>query len=173
MGENWISILLSSAVVSAITSGIITFIIEKRKYSQEYWKISIEKRLETYEMIEKILVYFQTSHIIDSKPCHLAFLDLEVFEKLTLEVAMISWKRIWISSDLHKNIIELNRLLYKLNCQNIDSKSISEFGILNYAEIANIRDEMIKIIAKDYLNMPNVEAFFKSKINETYSFVDI
>jgi len=70
MIENWITIILSSAVISAITSGLITYFIEKRKYSQEYWKITIHKRLETYEIIEKVLIYFQTTHYEDKKPCH-------------------------------------------------------------------------------------------------------
>jgi hypothetical protein len=94
MIENWITIILSSAVVSAITSGIITYLIEKRKYSQEYWKITINKRLETYERIEKALTYFSTAHIVDENPFHLAFLNSEAFSSVKTELATLSWKRI-------------------------------------------------------------------------------
>jgi|GEM_PF-6478426 len=168
MIENWITIILSSAVISAITSGLITYFIEKRKYSQEYWKITIHKRLETYEIIEKVLIYFQTTHYEDKKPCHLAFLNSDTFDSIQTELAAVSWKRNWISSKLYKKIIDLNRLLYEfdLSDQNVDLDNISRFGVKNYTKIADIRDEMIKIMAINYLDMPKVESFFKSKINE-------
>lgn len=166
--ENWITIILSSAVVSAITSGIITFIIEKRKYSQEYWKITIGKRLETYKEIEKVLTYFQTSHFVENKLCHLAFLNSDTFNSIQTGLGAVSWKRNWISSKLYEKIIELNRLLYEfdLSDQNDKTDNVSKFGVENYSKIADIRDKMIKIMAKDYLDMPKVESFFKSKIKE-------
>lgn len=168
MFENWITIILSSAVISAIISGFTTYILEKRKFSQEYWKITIDKRLETYEEIEKVLIYFQTTHVVDDKPCHLAFLDLDAFNNLQTELGKLSWKRNWISSELYKKIIELNRLLYGFDesDKNKQTKNISNFGIKNYSEIADIRDEMIKIMAEDYLNMPKVAKFFKGKIKD-------
>jgi len=69
---------------------------------------------------------------------------------------------------LYKKIIDLNRLLYEfdLSDQNVDLDNISRFGVKNYTKIADIRDEMIKIMAINYLDMPKVESFFKSKINE-------
>lgn len=168
MFENWITIILSSAVISAIISGFTTYILEKRKFSQEYWKITIDKRLETYEEIEKVLIYFQTTHVVVDKPCHLAFLDLDAFNNLQTELGKLSWKRNWISSELYKKIIELNRLLYGFDelDKNKQTENISNFGIKNYSEIADIRDEMIKIMAEDYLNMPKVAKFFKGKIKD-------
>ncbi len=168
MIENWITIILSSAVVSAIISGLTTYIIEKRKFSQEYWKITIDKRLETYEEIEKILTYFQTAHIVDARPCHLAFLNSDTFNNIQTGLGSVSWKRNWISSKLYEKIIELNRLLYEFDFsgQNGETDNISKFGIKNYSRVADIRDKMIRIMAKDYLNMPEVESFFKSKIME-------
>lgn len=168
MIENWITIALSSAVVSAITSGLITYFVEKRKYSQEYWKITIDKRLETYERIEKVLVYFQSTHFVDKNPCHLAFLNLDTYDSVQTEIGVVTWKRNWISSKLYKKIIDLNRLLYEfdLTLQKDETYNISNFGVKNYLKIADIRDEIIKIMAKDYLDMPKVESFFKSKINE-------
>tara|TARA_R110002050_G_scaffold167946_1_gene299005 strand:- start:532 stop:1038 length:507 start_codon:yes stop_codon:yes gene_type:complete len=166
MIENWITIILSSAVVSAIISGLTTYLIEKRKYSQEYWKITIHKRIETYEEIEKVLVYFQTSHFVKDQPCHLAFLNLDTFNNLQTGLGAVSWKRNWISSKLYAKIVELNRLLYELDPSDKNGKTdnISNFGVSNYSKIADIRDNMIKLIAKDYLSMPKVESFFKSKI---------
>ncbi|MDT7828619.1 hypothetical protein RQM65_08080 [Pricia sp. S334] len=166
MIENWITIILSSAIVSAITSGLITYYIEKRKYSQEYWKITIGKRLETYDMIEKVLTYFQSTHFVDKHPCHLAFLNLDTFNSAQTEIATVSWKRNWISSRLYKKIIDLNRLLYDfdLSEENSETYNISKFGVKNYSKIAEIRDEMIKIMAEDYKDMPEVKSFFKSKI---------
>ena len=168
MIENWTTIILSSAVVSAVISGLTTYIIEKRKFSQEYWKITIDKRLETYEEIEKVLIYFQTTHFIKDKPCHLAFLNSDAFDNLQTGLGKISWKRNWISSRLYKKIIELNRILYEfdLNDKSDQTKNISNFGTEHYSKIAEIRDKMIKIMAEDYLNMPEVESFFKNKIKE-------
>jgi hypothetical protein len=168
MIENWITIVLSSALVSALTSGFISYIIEKRKYSQEYWKIAIDKRLETYEKIDKVLSYFQTSHNVNNKPCHLAFLNLETFDSVQSSLGEISWKRNWISSKLYKNLIALNRLLHEFDIpiENVKSTDISNFGVENYSKIADLRDEIIKIMAKDYLEMPKVESFFKSKMKE-------
>lgn len=163
MIENWITIILSSAVVSAIVSGLTTYFIEKRKYSQEYQKITIDKRLETYESIEKALIYFQTTHLVDNEPCHLAFLNSDVFDKIQTELGIVSWKRNWISSKLYKKIIDLNRLLYEFE---FTDKNTCKFGVKNYSKIASIRDKMIKIMAQDYLDMPKVEKFFKNKIRE-------
>lgn len=166
MNENWITIILSSAVVSAVISGFTTFLIEKRKYSQEYWKITINKRLETYEEIEKVLTYFQTTHIVGNRPCHLAFLNSDTFDSVQTELGIVSWKRNWISSELYKKVIELNRLLYEFEFSylNKENDSFCIFGIEKYTKIAEIRDEMLKIMAQDYLDMPKVKSFFKNKI---------
>lgn len=164
MTENWITIILSSAIVSVIISGLTTYFIEKRKYSQEYWKITIDKRLEAYEEIEKLLIFFQTTHLVNDNPCHLAFLNIDKFDDLQEQLGIISWKRSWISSKLYKKIIKLNRVLIEFD--SLETNDISNFGVKNYSKIADIRDVIIKIIAEDYLNMPKVKSFFKSKIKE-------
>lgn len=168
MIENWITIILSSAFVSAITSGVISYLIEKRKYSHEYWRITIDKRLEVYERIERVLTYFQTTHLIGKNPSHLAFLDLDTFDSLQTELGTLSWKRNWISNELYEKIIKLNRLLYECapSDQKVEAKNISEFGIKNYSTIADLRDKMEEIMAEDYLKMPKVKRFFKSKNNK-------
>ncbi|MBU2975076.1 hypothetical protein [Zobellia sp. B3R18] len=168
MIENLITIILSSAVVSAITSGIITYLLEKRKYNQDFWKIAIEKRLQTYEEIEEILTYFQTTHLVDKNPCHLVFSNVELFNKLQVHLGIISRKRNWISTKLYGKIVELNRLLCGADFieENFELTDLTEFGIDNYLKIADIRDGMLRIIPRDYLDMPKVESFFKSKIAE-------
>lgn len=101
MDENWIIILLTSTVVSTLVSVGANYFIEKLKYSQEYWKITINSRLEVYESIEKMLINFQSSHIVEGRPCHLAFITAESLTNLNLEIAKISWKRNWVSAELY------------------------------------------------------------------------
>ena len=165
--ENWISIILSSAIISAFVSGITSFILEKRKFSQEYWKIAIAKRLEAYEHIEQVLVFFQTSNLIDGKPCHLAFLNLASFNDVQTKLAMLSWKINWISTDIFAKIIELNRLFYTCNSLR-NNVEVNSFGVKYYQDIAEIRDVILKFTSKDYLQMPNVKGFLKTKIAEKF-----
>lgn len=159
-----ISIIFTSALVSTMVSGLTTYLIEKRKYNQEYWKITISKRLEVYEEIERILVYFQSSHFYNEKPCHLAFLEDSTFDELQSTLAQISWKRNWISPKLYGLIIQLNRELYKYDYNN--TPNIMEFGVKNYQKFSNLRDEILNTISKDYSKMSNVKGFFKLKIKE-------
>lgn len=69
---------------------------------------------------------------------------------------------------MYEKIIELNRLLYEFNLSDQDggTDNISKFGVKNYSIIADIRNKVVKIMAKDYLDMPEVKSFFKSKIKE-------
>jgi hypothetical protein len=166
--ENWIIIILSSALISAIVSGLTSFIIERRKFSQEYWKIAIEKRLDVYEQIEQVLIFFQTTNLIKERPCHLAFLSVESFSDIQTKLAMLTWKRNWISTNVFNKIIELNRLFYECNSLETD-QDVNNFGVKHYNEIAIIRDNILKLTTKDYLQMPDVKRFFKSKIEEKHS----
>jgi hypothetical protein len=163
--ENWISILLSSAIIAAIVSGITTYLIEKRKFNQEYWKITIEKRLETYEQIEKVLAYFQSSHLSDDQPCHLAFLNKDSFNDIQANLALLSWKRNWISTEIFNKLVELNRLFFECNSAKAD-EGINNFGVKNYKKIGLLRDNILEYMKRDYLKMPKVRSFFKSKIGE-------
>lgn len=162
MDENWIIILLTSTVVSTLVSVGANYFIEKRKYNQEYWKITISKRLEVYESIEKILIYFQSSHIVEDRPCHLAFITAESLTNLNLEIAKISWKRNWVSAELYVQLIALNRLIY---CAK-EKSDTEKYGVEKYKEIQAIRDRMLIILQEDYLNMPKVKRFYKSKLKE-------
>ncbi len=167
---NWIIMLLGSVVVSAIVSGITSYLIEKRKYNQDYWKISIEKRLEVYDQLEQILVFFQSTHLINNKPCHLAFMNLDSYNDLQTKLAMLTWKRNWLSTDIFKKILELNRMFSECNSA-MNGQEVGNFGVKYYSEIAHNRDEILKLMTKDYLNMSDVKGFYKSKITENFSTV--
>lgn len=146
-----------------MVSGITSFVIEKRKFSQEYWKIAIEKRLEVYEELEHVLIHFQSSNFVDGKPCHLGLLDLESFNSIQTKLAMLSWKRNWISVSVYTKIIQLNRLLVECNLA-VTDEEVNDFGVKYYKDVAAIRDEILKLTSKDYLHMDNVKGFFRSKI---------
>ena len=166
--EHWIIIIFSSALISAIISGVTSYIIEKRKFSQEYWKISIEKRLEVYEQLEQVLIFFQTSSLINGKPCHLSFLHQKYFSELQTKLSMLTWKRSWISTEIYNQLIKLNRLLFECNSA-ITIEEINDFGVRHYQEIALAIDEILKLISNDYLKMSDVKGFFKNKIKEQNS----
>lgn len=165
--QNWITVIISSALVSALVSGITTYLIEKRKYKQEYWKFVINKRLKTYEEIEKIITYFNTTHFNYNKPCHLAFLNIETFNNLQMELSQISFKRNWISPKLYEKITTFNHMCIGLNTkEKLTNEMITKFGTNNYYEISKQRDELLDRITKDYSTLQNVEQFFKKKIKE-------
>ncbi|WBU90669.1 hypothetical protein [Cellulophaga omnivescoria] len=161
MDQDWIIILLTSTVVSTMVSVGANYFIEKRKYNQEYWKITISKRLEVYESIEKILIYFQSTHIVNDKPCHFAFKSTENYNDLRLQLVLISYDRSWMSDKLYRKLLEINKLTYSDKIENIEN-----FGIEKYQILQAVRDQILTILQEDYLNMPKVKSFFNLKLKE-------
>lgn len=60
------------------------------------------------------------------------------------------------------SLIALNRLIYSAE----EISDTGKYGVEKYKEIQAIRDRMLIILQEDYLNMPKVKRFYKSKLKE-------
>jgi hypothetical protein len=149
---NTLQILLSSAVIAAIVSGIISVILKRIDYKNEYHKLILHKRITAYEQIEKVMLLFGTCAFDNDKPLHGVFLQRKSIDQAMVTLALVLQYRIWINPNTYDALIELNRLIYKIQNSEDTITSAKE----NYKTLGDLRDKLLNGSINDYKKLYRV-----------------
>lgn len=154
------TIILTSGLVSAATTGIFSFFIAKNKYNYDYYKTIIDKRLFAYEQLEVLIATLKMS-IVDNepRPYHILFFDVEESAPFSI-LTKITNQSLWLSDKALREVITLNRMVYTMPKNSNDAK---EWAKTNYQNIAELRTRLEKIVAKDFKNLHKIKKFLKRK----------
>ncbi len=160
----WLVVLSSSvvsAVMSAIVSGYFTWRSKRDEYVNEYYKTVIKRRIVAYEKIEQLIIWLKSAVIDpqgqDRRPYHLLFSDDSGWNKAQELLADINIQGLWVSDEIFKKAQELNRLIFN------KPQNVIAFGKANYERIATMRAELERLLARDILSLHDVKNFLKSK----------
>jgi len=164
MEDSTLSIIVSSAVVSTVVSGLIGgfFAMRARRdeYKYRYFGTVLDKRLLAYEACEKLILGLKLSEPgSDGRLHHFVFGGENGELDFTLLLMPVMQQEIWLSDQLFDVVRDLNRM--------ISSRS-PEIEMINFAqdqyrEIALLRERIEKAYAKDMLKLHEVASFLKSK----------
>ena len=159
MKETVITVLGSGVLAAFISWLLPTLIFKKQRkieYELEYHKKLLDKRISSYEKIERIASFFSSAvQEEDCSPYHFIFsTEQNPFQgeciALMTELAKCN---LWISDEIRDQLLELNRFFIK---NRIDFTNI-EKGKQFYQQLSEMSDKIISITRKDMLNLSDLD----------------
>ncbi|WP_420592196.1 hypothetical protein [Bacterioplanoides sp.] len=169
-----VTILSSSflaATVTSLASGLFSLKLKKNDFLYDFHKNILDKRIMAYETVESIIASLRGSIVDqDGLSYHQVFsFGNEEFINHLILIQSAMKQGMWLSSDITKHINQINYIY--LNAD----EDLIEFGKDNYESIANERNNLENVFARDISKLHEIEPFLLSKSNESneYNFVNV
>jgi hypothetical protein len=159
----WLIVLSTSAVsaiISAVVSGFYNLRARRDDYVNDYYRTVIKRRIAAYEQLEKLITQLKIAVVDkDNRPYHLMFaVDEHSQPDPHTNLIGVMALGLWLSNEVFAKTRELSILLFSLKAGNE-----LEFGKTNHEKISTLRAELERLMARDMLNLHDVEGFLKSK----------
>ena len=164
------STLISGMFVAAI-SGLFNLRTKHNEYVNDYYKSVIQRRLHAYEILEFVIRGYKTT-ILNAKnqPYYIVFDEDDNWQNAYGPLVEAMSNALWLGDEIFELTKELNSLIFRLPTM---TSGITQFGIDNYIEMAQIRDALEKQLAIDMLDLHKVEKFLKLKKNKKHGFHEV
>ena len=153
-------ILIASVIsfIAAISVSLITLIgniySNRQKYSNDYAHKIIDRRLDTYELIEQALETLNQSKSTNNHKRIFIFLEeVDAIDKFLTDIENIYKNELWISIDIHHILCRINRFLvyYKESINRNDMKYINRY----FKEFIN--DTRKPVITEEYIKLKDIK----------------
>lgn len=153
-------ILIASVIsfIAAISVSLITLIgniySNRQKYSNDYAHKIIDRRLDTYELIEQALAKLNQSKSTNNHKRIFIFLEeVDKIDRFLNDIEKIYKNELWISADIHRVLCRINRFLvyYKESINRNDMKYINRY----FQEFIN--DTGKPAITEEYIKLKNIK----------------
>lgn len=153
-------ILIASVIsfIAAISVSLITLIgniySNRQKYSNDYAHKIIDRRLDTYELIEQALAKLNQSKSTNNHKRIFIFLEeVDSIDRFLNDIEKIYKNELWISADIHRVLCRINRFLvyYKESINRNDMKYINRY----FQEFIN--DTGKPAITEEYIKLKNIK----------------
>ncbi|WP_367916038.1 hypothetical protein [Leadbetterella sp. DM7] len=170
-----ITLVISSSVLSAILTGLVSLRIQSLNYKQEYYKKIIERRIYAQEEILNLSNELSIQVKLDNGAlCNrICATGEDHFNSIVILVGTSVNVSFWLSKKLSDILLELNIFLLNEISHNIKGKSQEErdlslisLGIQNHEKIREYRKSIESQLMKDFGNAFDVKSFIRS--NYTY-----
>jgi hypothetical protein len=163
-----LTLLLSSSLLSAGLTSLITLLVSKANYKREYYKKLLDRRLNAYEEVE--LVINSLSTFIRTDKGELCPFVCAGGEQRRIEflgmILRTSSHSLWLSSEVSGLLTELN--VFMLNeidnhiSQNGDyNTQLEQLGAKNAATFRRLREELQDAMYSDLRNMSDIPKFIR------------
>lgn len=157
--------LLSSSffggVVGAFITGRFNLRVKDLEYKNEYYKQVLEKRIDAYESVEKLVTGFKTAVVDDDRqPYHFILSHEDGLLDAHKLLYEISSQALWLSDDLFLETRNLSLLLYG-GTSHADGPVA--FAKKHHEELAKFREKIERLHIRDMLSLHEVGTFLKTK----------
>lgn len=160
----WLAILSSSllsGIFGALIAGAFGMRGKRNDYLNDYFKLVITRRIEAYELLETLINSLNlTVYDTDHKLYHQVFASEGGWAEIYRLFLDATSRPLWLGDEVFAKTRELN-LMFLQACH--DKREPVEFGKCNYKPIAELREEIEKLHAKDMATLHDVEGFLRCK----------
>jgi len=171
-----IGLILSSAVVGAIFSSIVTLYVTERNYRNEYYKKIVEKRFQAHELLNGVISRLKIAvPDKDGKSYHSIFAGTsEEYEAFMIELAT-NGPDFWVMDKTRGALLELNKELFRCHLLlNEMNGNLKEVGKKEYVEIGKLRDKLEDYMLSELPSLHKVRQFLKGKtVTKVYGVFDL
>ena len=152
---------LIAGVLGALIGGWFTLRGKQNDYANEYYKLVLTRRVQSYEHLERLITMLKTAVLDrDGQPYHLLFAQEESEKEVYALLFSLMSNALWLSDELFDLTREFNVLFYSHSNTEGD---LIQFGKKHYKEIAELRTKIERVHLHDMLTLHEVPRFLKSK----------
>lgn len=160
----WIAILSSSllsGVIGALIAGVFSLRGKRNDYANDYFKTIIKRRLDAYEKLELLINALKTCVLDDdNRPYHGVFSNEATWTDIYKLFLESTSHPLWLSDEVFEKTRELNLMILHASS---NKRELVEFGKSNYKPLAELREQIEKLHAKDMITLHDAEGFLKRK----------
>lgn len=157
--------------LATAVAGIFNLRTKHNEFVNDYYKLVIHKRVESYEIVESVFRGYETTLLDgDNRPYYIVFDEDDNWQNFYAPLTAALSNAIWLSDDLLEIAKYLNSLLFHVPSM---TSEITEFGKQNYFAISKIRDALEKQLAADMLELHQVKKFLLQKKRNRHGFHEV
>jgi hypothetical protein len=164
VSDIWLAVLSSSVVTSIVVALITGFFVlrsKQREYVNDHFKTIVARRLAAYDEIEELVNMLRNTVLgNDQAPYHQVFSSEDSWISVYALILRATAHPLWLSDDIFARVRDLNKMVFQAST---NERSMIEFGQANYKAIAELREEIEILHARDMLELHRVKKFLKSK----------
>lgn len=171
-----VTLVLSSSLLSAIATtvlgGIVSGLLKRADYADEYYKQVLQRRIEAYEVLEAQIGLLKQSVLDnDKKIYHLVFAyGIDKFHELQQGLMLVMSKSLWLSEELQNAVVDINREFLDASFRASDDASLVAVGKVKYERIATLRHSLEHIFSEDIGSLHEIKRFLRAKAKSSHEF---
>ncbi|MBK6446525.1 MAG: hypothetical protein IPQ03_10605 [Bacteroidetes bacterium] len=167
--------ILASAAIAAIISVtgtiVLNIYLNRKTFKNDYFKIIIQKRIETYELLEDQISILKLSVINNDgrndSPYHQIFsMGTKHLLISTQNLVLANGKSVWLNMKTNNKMTELVQLGNAIGLNSLNDSDLIDAGRKHYWKIAQLRDELEILIQKDILTLYDFSQMIKRKLED-------
>ncbi len=166
----WVSggCALFGALVGSLVSGYFTLRAKRNEYLNDFYKIVIAKRVNAYERVESLIQSYKSTVVDEhNESYHCPFATERQHMDSLIRTGAAMDSGLWLSDKTFDAVQKINYLQYRIP---EDANERIRFGKQHYVEIANMRETLEKLLAKDMLELHKVKKFLTAKKKRSLGF---
>lgn len=159
----WVAILSSSllaGIFGAFIAGAFNLRGKRNDYVNDYFKLVVKRRVEAYESLEALINALKLCiYDNDHQLYHHVFSSVGGWPEIYKLFLDATANPLWLGDELFSKTRELNIMFLQASHEGRDPV---EFGKANYKPIAELREQIERLHARDMATLHDVEGFLKS-----------
>lgn len=160
--------ILSSSVISASLTSYINWRIHNSNYKKDYYRKILDKRLEAYESINKLINRLSDIVYVDRNVVHALLCSSESFDFITSQFHLAMENRYWFAEGTANKLTEFGAFLFNEISGHIDdtlpeetrNEKYIELGIKHFDKISEFKQTLKFSVNSDLKNLYKIDAFF-------------
>ena len=157
--------LVSSGIIAALISSIVTILFKQIDYKREYYRIIINKRLDAYEALEICLAFLEEAIMTEAGKYYTFLESWEEFSDFDQKVRVAFRKGRWISLKTITKLSEMQQYIYPLIETKL-KKDLSKYEVMDKdlrieasKVLSTYRNELNELVRVDMLNLYKIKRF--------------
>ncbi|MFC6647429.1 hypothetical protein ACFQBQ_18000 [Granulicella cerasi] len=150
------------SLVAATGAAFIALRSKNKDYENDYYKQVLQRRIEAYSYIEKLILNFKTAvPVAPNNLIHIVFSGEESDDPCGIHrlILDLSTQSFWLSDEMFAKSREIDLALLERDT----FTSWHEFGVANYQKFAVLRVDLEELYARDLGSLHMVPRFLRHK----------
>jgi hypothetical protein len=138
--------------------------LKEMDYKNDYYKKIIDKRIQTYEILEKLDAMIQVTRSHNNKKYAIIFKDKKTMQEVHKEMLDASEYAMWMSLEAYTWLKTLVDMIVEVRKNHfVDDNAVIEFGITYQEEMVKLHNRIRKIIVCDMIDLYDVTSFLSNR----------
>lgn len=157
-------LIIVAIAISSIITIIVTWILHKSSYKNEYYKRIIKKRIQTYQFVEIVNQQLRNQVVYpNGDNCCQIFQTNGTYCAFFEELLKVGANAYWINKKLDDQLNKLNIFLASEFKRSYSDETIRQLGVKHQIIINDIHIKIEKLMLADFKTLHKVRKFLNEK----------